>query len=286
MSRITPLHVLILGVFMSPAAVIGMDSSPALVLQGESIQGALIIGRTDPGTRVLLDGRPLRVSGEGAFLIGIGRDRTEALTLTMTDRQGRTRTRALAIEPRNYPVQRVDGLPESRVTPPPEVSLRIQEEAARIRAVRNQDDPRTGFESGFQWPLLGPVTGVYGSQRILNGKPRRPHFGVDVAAPVGTPVTAPADAVVTLVEPDMYFSGGTLVMDHGHGLSSTFIHLSRILVEAGESVRKGQVVAEVGATGRASGPHLDWRMNLFETRLDPALIVGPMPPEAGMQAPP
>jgi murein DD-endopeptidase MepM/ murein hydrolase activator NlpD len=271
---------------MGPVAAIATDSSPAVALHGDSIQGGLVIGRTDPDARVLLDGRPLRVSGEGAFLIGIGRDQTEALTLTVADSQGRTKTVELAIEPRTYAVQRIDGLPESRVTPPPEVSLRIQEEAARIRAVRHQDDPRTDFESGFQWPLLGPVTGVYGSQRILNGKPRQPHFGVDVAAPVGTPVAAPADAVVTLVDPDMYFSGGTLVMDHGHGLTSTFIHLSEILVEAGEPVRKGQVVAAVGATGRASGPHLDWRMNLFETRLDPALIVGPMPPEAGTQAAP
>lgn len=264
------------GVLLGPGFAAATDSSPRLVLDGEVTQGGLIIGRTDPGVRVLLDGQPLRVSADGTFLVGIGRDQTRPLMLTASGPGDGQETRELAVKPRTYRVQRIDGLPESRVTPPPEVSRRIQEEAARIREVRNHDDPRTGFQSGFIWPLHGRVTGVYGSQRILNGKPRRPHYGVDVAAPVGTPVAAPADAVITLVDPDMYFSGGTLVMDHGHGLTSTFIHLSRILVETGQSVRQGQIVAEVGATGRASGPHLDWRMNLFDTRLDPALVAGPM----------
>ena len=138
----------------------------------------------------------------------------------------------------------------------------------------------TIFLAGFIWPLQGPITGVYGSQRILNGEPRRPHFGVDVAAPTGTPVVAPADAIVTLVHPDMYFSGGTLIMDHGHGLSSTFIHLHKVLVEEGQVVKQGDVVAEVGATGRVTGPHLDWRMNLFTVRIDPELLVPPMPQAA------
>lgn len=264
------------GIVLATGFAAANDPYPRLVLEGELTQGGLVIGRTAPGASVLLDGRPLRVSADGTFLIGIGRDQTGPLVLTASGPATGEETRELAVKPRTYPVQRVDGLPESRVTPPPEVSSRIREEAARIREVRNHDDPRTDFQSGFIWPLRGRVTGVYGSQRILNGKPRRPHFGVDVAAPVGTPVAAPADAVVTLVDPDMYFSGGTLVMDHGHGLSSTFIHLSKILVETGQSVRQGQIVAEVGATGRASGPHLDWRMNLFDTRLDPALVAGPM----------
>ncbi len=258
---------------------------PSLTVEGDAVQGGLLIGHTDPEARVLLDERPLRVSANGAFLIGFGRDEAEPLTLTITTQGGRL-TRELTVRARSYRVQRVDGLPQSRVTPPAEVSRRIQEEAARIREARSQDDPRADFESGFVWPLHGPVTGVYGSQRILNGQPRRPHYGVDVAAPVGRSVAAPADAVVTLVDPDMYFSGGTLIMDHGHGLTSTFIHLSKILVVEGQVVRQGQPVAEVGATGRATGPHLDWRMNLFETRLDPALVVGPMPAEKPVPATP
>jgi len=250
---------------------------PPLSITGDPVQGGLLFARTAPGALVQLDGRSLRVSPSGGFLVGFGRDQIEPVTLSVTGEDGATLSRTLDVRPREYSIQRVDGLPGSRVSPPPEVSQRIGLEAARIRLARNHDDQRADFESGFIWPLQGPITGVYGSQRILNGEPRQPHYGVDVAAPSGTPVVAPADAVVSLVEPDMYFSGGTLLMDHGHGLSSTFIHLSKILVEQGQQVKQGQVVAEVGATGRASGPHLDWRMNLFEIRLDPALVVGPMP---------
>ncbi|MGB5542961.1 MAG: M23 family metallopeptidase [Gammaproteobacteria bacterium] len=255
----------------------GAADAPPLNLVGEPVQGGLLFASTEPAARVDLDGRPLRVSENGVFLIGFGRDQTAPVTLTIIDEDGASLSRTIEIRSREYAIQRVDGLPGSRVSPPAEVSQRIQQEAARIRAARNHDDERADFESGFIWPLQGRITGVYGSQRILNGEPRQPHYGVDVAAPSGTKVVAPADAVVTLVEPDMYFSGGTLLMDHGHGLSSTFIHLSKILVQPGQKVSQGQVVAEVGATGRASGPHLDWRMNLFETRLDPALVVGPMP---------
>lgn len=250
---------------------------PPLSLTGETAQGGLLFGRTAPGARVQVDGRPVRVSSSGAFLVGFGREQIDPVTVSVTGEDGLILSRTLDIRPRVYSIQRVDGLPGSRVTPPPELSERIAREAARISLARSHDDKRADFESGFIWPLQGPITGVYGSQRILNGEPRQPHYGVDIAAPSGTPVVAPADAVVSLVEPDMYFSGGTLLMDHGHGLSSTFIHLSKILVQPGQQVKQGQVVAEVGATGRASGPHLDWRMNLFETRLDPALVVGPMP---------
>jgi murein DD-endopeptidase MepM/ murein hydrolase activator NlpD len=253
---------------------------PPLSFTGEPVQGGLLFGLTAPGARVQVDGRPVRVSPNGAFLVGFGREQIDPVTVSVIGEDGITLSRTLDIRPRVYSIQRVDGLPGSRVTPPPEVSQRIAREAARISLARNHDDDRADFESGFIWPLQGPITGVYGSQRILNGEPRQPHYGVDIAAPSGTPVVAPADAVVSLVEPDMYFSGGTLLMDHGHGLSSTFIHLSKILVAQDQQVKQGQVVAEVGATGRASGPHLDWRMNLFETRLDPAQVVGPMPEPA------
>ena len=146
-----------------------------------------------------------------------------------------------------------------------------------VKKARTIDDPRADFLSGFRWPIKGRISGVYGSQRILNGEPRRPHFGIDIAAPTGTKVGAPADGVVTMVHPDMFFSGGTMIVDHGHGLSSAFLHLSRILVEKGDRVVQGQTIAEVGSTGRSTGPHLDWRINLFDRRLDPSLLVGPMP---------
>ncbi len=146
-----------------------------------------------------------------------------------------------------------------------------------MRAARETLADRKDYAEGFGWPLTGRISGVYGSQRILNGEPRQPHYGVDVARPTGTVVTAPAPGVVTLVEADLYYSGGTLIIDHGRGLSSTFIHLSEILVEPGQQVETGDAIAKVGATGRATGPHLDWRMNLGPVRLDPALLAGPMP---------
>lgn len=255
----------------------GAAEDIALSFKGTAMQGALVTARTVPGASVTVDDRPARVSPEGWFLIGIGRDDAGPVTVRVTTPDGRIRTEKLAVQSRVYDVQRIDGLPETKVTPPPEVLDRIRREAAMAAEARTRDDPRTDFLAGFIWPLDGPITGVYGSQRILNGEPRRPHFGVDVAAPVGTPVKAPADAVITLVHPDMYYSGGTLIMDHGHGLSSTFIHLSRILVSEGQHVRQGDIVAEVGATGRATGPHLDWRINLFDTRLDPELVAPPRP---------
>jgi murein DD-endopeptidase MepM/ murein hydrolase activator NlpD len=179
---------------------------------------------------------------------------------------------------RTYDVQRIDGLPPKKVTPSEEDMVRIRKEYALIRTARDRDDAREDFLGGFEWPARGRISGVYGSQRILNGVPRRPHFGVDVAAPVGTLVYAPADGVVTLAHDDMFFSGGTLIVDHGHGLSSSFLHLNAVLVKEGDRVRQGDPIAKIGATGRVTGPHLDWRMNLVGARLDPQLLVGPMAP--------
>jgi murein DD-endopeptidase MepM/ murein hydrolase activator NlpD len=251
-------------------------SQAELVLDGDAIQGGLIVGHTQPGDRVEIDSRAVRVSPDGNFLIGFGRDAPGEARLVITGRDGKEETRVIQIGKREYKVQRIEGLPQEKVTPPEAVLTRIREEGERVAAARSRDDPRTDFVDGFVWPLEGRITGVYGSQRILNGEPRRPHFGVDVAAPVGTPVVAPADAIISFADPDLYFSGGTLIMDHGHGLSSTFIHLSKILVEAGQRVSQGDIVAEVGMSGRATGPHLDWRMNLFEIRLDPQRLPEPM----------
>ena len=180
--------------------------------------------------------------------------------------------------PREYAIERVDGLPPATVTPDPEALERIRQEAELVATARARRDPRTDYAEGFAWPAGGRISGVYGSQRILNGEPRRPHYGLDIAAPTGSPVFAPADGIVTLVHPDMYFSGGTIVLDHGQGLSSTFLHLSRALVEAGTSVRKGDLIGEIGATGRASGPHLDWRMNWLDRKVDPQLLLSGEPP--------
>jgi murein DD-endopeptidase MepM/ murein hydrolase activator NlpD len=183
----------------------------------------------------------------------------------------------VSIEKRAYKIQRIDGLPPRKVSPSPEDQERISKDRALVKKVRQTDDARTDFAQPFIWPVTGRISGVYGSQRILNGKPKWPHYGVDIAAPTGTPVKAPADGIVTMAHNDMFYSGGTLIVDHGHGLSTTYMHLHKILVKDGQGVKQGDVIAQVGATGRVTGPHLHWGMNWFDTRLDPSLLVPPMP---------
>ncbi len=250
-----------------------------LKLDREPLQGLLIIGRTEPGATVTIDGSAVRVSNDGVFLLGFGRDAPSKARLSAEFPDGSRTHRDLRVAQRSYDVQRVDGLAPGKVSPSEEDMVRIRRDIALVKKARARDDPREDFLGGFQWPVKGRISGVYGSQRVLNGKPRRPHFGVDVAAPVGAIVRAPADGVVTLAHDDMFFSGGTLIVDHGHGLSSSFLHLSAILVKEGDRIRQGDPIARVGATGRVSGPHLDWRMNLFGNRLDPQLLVGPMEPQ-------
>ncbi len=249
-----------------------------LAIDGEPVQGALLIGRTEPGSIVKIDGNPVRVSDGGVFLLGFGRDAPPSARLDVVFPDGSREHRELEVAQRRYDVQRIDGLPPRKVSPTEEDLVRIRKEIALVKKARDRNDSREDFLGGFVWPVKGRISGVYGSQRILNGQPRRPHFGVDIAAPVGTIVRSPADGIVTLTHDDMFFSGGTLIIDHGHGLSSTFIHLNAILVKEGDRIRQGDPIAEVGATGRVSGPHLDWRMNLLGNRLDPQLLVGSMAP--------
>ena len=251
-----------------------------LELQGQPVQGGLMQGRTDPSAKVSFDGQPVRISKDGVFLIGFGRDAPAQAKLVVTFTDGSREWRELKVGQRKYKIQRIDGLPPRKISPSEEDLARIHRESASIKEARTKDDARTDFLKGFIWPAKGRISGIYGSQRILNGEPRRPHYGLDIAAPVETPVVAPASGIVTLTHPDMFYSGGTLILDHGHGLSSTFIHLHRILVKEGQYVRQGDVIAEIGATGRVTGPHLDWRINLFKRRLDPQLILKAMPASA------
>ncbi len=245
--------------------------------QGSFVQGGLITGRTSPGTRLELDGRPVPVGPEGTFVFGFSRDAPARSRLVAIFPDGAREERSLMIGQRQYDIQRLNGLPPDKVTPPPAVLERIRRENARVEAARQRDIPQAWFLSGFVWPVTGRISGVYGSQRILNGEPRQPHYGVDIAAPVGTPVRAPADGVVTLAEPDLYYTGATLIVDHGYRLSSTLMHLDRIDVRVGQQVRKGDLIATVGKSGRVTGPHLDWRMNWRDARIDPALLVPPLP---------
>lgn len=248
-----------------------------LKLEGKFVQGGLVVGRAAPGSRISLDGKRVQQLADGRFLIGFGRDAKAKAELVVRRKNGSVTRRELTIAARRYRVQRITGLPPKMVTPPPSVLARIRRDIKMIRAARLTDTPRPMFDSGFMWPAKGPISGVYGSQRILNGKPRRPHYGVDVAAPKGAPVRACATGIVRVAVTDMYFTGGTVLIDHGYGLNSVYSHLSKVNVSPGMEVRKGQVIGAVGATGRATGPHLDWRVNLFLTRLDPAFLVPPMP---------
>ncbi len=251
--------------------------SEAMSFEGQMIQGGLLQGKVAKGATVKVDGKKVRVSPEGFFLVGFGRDAAKEVEVAVIDHNGKVDKKVLSVERRTYKIQRVDGLPPRKVNPKKRDVARIQADVRLAKEARTLDDPRTDFLGGFIWPTIGRISGVYGSQRVLNGEPRRPHFGIDIAVPTGTPVVAPADGVITLVHNDMFFSGGTMFLDHGHGLSSAFLHLHKILVKKGEHVKKGDVIAEVGATGRVTGPHLDWRINLFQQRLDPQLLVGPMP---------
>ncbi len=247
-----------------------------LDLEGTFQQGGMVVGKTEPGAAVIYADRSVRVAGDGTFVIGFHRDEPETVALEVRHPDGSLTRRDLAVAARDYNIQRIDGLPPSKVTPPPERIARIKREAALVRAARARDTDETWFAGTWIWPVEGRISGVYGSQRILNGQPRQPHFGIDIAAPTGKPFVAPAAGVVSLVHDDMYFSGGTLMVDHGHGVQSTFLHAETIAVREGDVVRQGDVLGTVGATGRATGPHLDWRVNWFDKRLDAALLVPPM----------
>jgi len=238
-----------------------------------SIQGGLLLGKTLATNKVLLDNKPIRLATDGSFIIGFGRSAKDAELRIITD-TGIEKTQAINVLTRQYKIDRIDGLPPAKVNPKGKAVLkRIKVESTLVKNARKTDHPRQDFKAGFIWPSKGRISGVYGSQRILNGQPKWPHYGLDIAAPVGADVIAPASGVVTLVHLDMYYSGGTLILDHGQGLSSTFLHLSEILVKPGQTIERGELLAKVGATGRATGPHLDWRINWFSIRLDPQLLV-------------
>lgn len=268
---------LIIGWFVTIAAeTAGAD---CVDLSGDPIQGGLLWGQVAPGTEVSTDGKPVPVMPDGAFLVGIGRDAKAEITL-VTEADARCE-QVVAIGQRDYRIQRVEGVPQKTVTPPEEVLERIARERALVREAKSARFERPEFlrwvRSGLSWPATGRISGVYGSQRFYNGTPGSPHYGVDVARPTGHPVVAPGPGVITLAEPDLFYSGGTVILDHGYGLSSSFLHLSEVLVEVGDEVAQGTLLGKVGATGRATGPHLDWRMSWFDQRIDPQLLVPPMP---------
>ncbi len=261
----------------APCGGASAGNSGGLSLEGRFSQGGMVLGQTLPGAIVSLDGREIRVGPEGRFVFGFGRDAETRASLKVVLPDGEQEVRDIVILKRDYDVQRIDGLPSKMVSPPAEVLARIARENRLVAEVRRLDTENVWYAGTFIWPAKGKMTGVYGSQRVLNGEPKRPHFGLDVAAPVGTPVVAPATGKVMMAEDNLYYTGGTVMLDHGHGVTSVLMHLSAVEVTLGQTVRQGEQIGRMGATGRATGSHVDWRVNWFDVRLDPQFLVEGLP---------
>ena len=255
-----------------PALLLARPAAAALTLPARITQGALITGRTDPGSRVSFEGKAVRVSPQGVFAFGLGRDAGPQGVLTVIAPGGARGEHAFAVEPREWDIQRLEGLPGRMVTPDAEALARIRAEQERLNAARRTDSPVPHFADGFDWPARGRISGVYGSQRILNGQPRAPHLGLDVAVPVGTPLVTAAPGRVTLAE-DLYFTGNTMLIEHGHGVTTLYAHMSRLDLREGDTVLRGQVIGASGATGRVTGPHLHLGLFWLSTSLDPRPVL-------------
>ena len=241
--------------------------------KGNFVQGGFIVGKTDPKSKIIIDNKKIRVSKDGYFVFGLGRDRNHDVVIKNI-KNNQTKVFIKKVNKKKYKIQKIDGLPSKQVTPPREVYDRIKKDNILIGKARNIDSELLFFKNKFIIPVNNSIiTGVYGSQRILNGKPRRPHYGLDFAAPEGTPINAMLDGVVTLAESDLYFTGGTIIFDHGHGVSTLYMHLNELKVSLGQKVKQGEIIGTVGKTGRSTGPHLDIRLNWFNVKLDPESVL-------------
>ena len=256
---------------------LGFNASHSIAYEldfiGDKVQGGLVIGKVAPGVNVSFRNKRIRVSEQGYFLLGFDRDEAQTVYYTLEFPDSSKEIKSIQIAQRNYKEESISGLASNKVKPSQAELERINKEQAYFDHARKIDDPREDFLQAFIWPLNGRISGVYGSRRILNGTPKRPHYGLDIAAPEGTSVRAPADGLVSLNQPDLFYTGVTVMLDHGHGLSTLYIHMSESSVELGQRVRQGDVIGAVGKTGRATGPHLHWGMSLFGTRLDPQLML-------------
>jgi murein DD-endopeptidase MepM/ murein hydrolase activator NlpD len=244
----------------------------AIEFMGKFIQGHFILGKTNPDAKVLVGKKEVKVTQDGFFVFGIDRDRKFDLTFTKIEDNKKTKIIKKVLK-RKYNIQKIDGLAESKVTPPESVYKRIKKENNAIGEARAINSDLIFFKEKFIMPVEGIISGVYGSQRILNGKPRWPHYGIDIAAKLGTMIKSSGTGVVTMAEDDLYYTGGTIIIDHGHGISTIYSHLENVLVSVGDKINQGDVIGTVGSTGRSTGPHLDFRINWFQTRLDPMSVL-------------
>ena len=244
----------------------------AVEFKGKFLQGHFIVGLTEPSAKIIIDKKNVKVSKDGYFVFGIDRDRKFDLIITKIN-NGKKEKIVKKVLKRKYNIQRINGLEESKVTPPQSVYKRIKEENNRIGKARAINSDLSFFKEKFIMPVDGIISGVYGSQRILNGKPKWPHYGIDIAAKQGTMIKSSGTGIVTMAESDLYYTGGTIIMDHGHGISTIYSHLESIMVSVGDKINQGDLIGTVGSTGRSTGPHLDFRVNWFQTRLDPMTIL-------------
>ena len=247
-------------------------NSLAAEFNGKFIQGHFIIGQTEKKSKIFIDNKEIKVSKDGFFVFGLDRDRKFDVTITK-DLNGKKEIIVKKILKRKYNIQRINGLPESKVTPPETVYKRIKEENNKIGQARSINSNLPFFKNQFIMPVEGIISGIYGSQRILNGKPKWPHYGIDIAAKKGTMIKSSGSGTVTMAEDDLYYTGGTIIMDHGHGISTIYSHLENVLVSVGDKINQGDIIGTVGSTGRSTGPHLDFRINWFQTRLDPMSVL-------------
>ncbi len=243
-----------------------------VILKGDFVQGGLVKGKINRALDIKFKEKVLRKTTDGSFVIGFGRDHPKEANLYIFVNENWI-LKKLDIKQRKYKTQVINGLEKKMVTPPHSFWDRIKKENKVIKEVRSLDSNVDFIFQKFTWPAQGIISGVFGSQRILNGTPKRPHYGIDIAAKKGTKVVAPTDSIVRMAEKNLYYTGGTIMLDHGHGVTSVYSHLSSIDVKVGEKVSKNQKIGEVGSTGRSTGPHLDWRVNWFDQRLDPLLLL-------------
>ena len=253
------------------------DTVDPIEVSLDALQGGIVVGKVVPGYRLTYLDHELHISSSGTFVFGIGRDDSDYAELKVFERNEAMSSKKIEIIERDYNVQYVEGVPQRTVTPTETDLAKIRRDAVLVKAARKHELLEPLFLEGFVRPIQGQITGIYGSQRIYNGTPGRPHYGIDYAAPSGSKVFAPAPGIIRLSESDLFYSGGTIILDHGYGISSSFLHLSQLLVEVGDRVNFGDVIGLVGSTGRSTGPHLDWRMNWFDVRIDPEIVLDVLP---------